>query len=105
VIQVYQAENIIDAQLICDRLIDGGIEAEVHGEFLSGAVGELPADTTIGVWIRHHRDRQRALELTRNFEAERRQTLPCYECGNCGERVEGNYSLCWNCGGQLGDPQ
>ncbi len=102
---VYQAGNIIDAQLICDWLLDGGIEAEVHGGFLSGAVGELPADTTIGVWIRYSRDRQRALQLTRSFEAERRQTPLCYECSTCGERIEGNFSLCWKCGSQLSDPQ
>jgi hypothetical protein len=40
---VYEAENLVDAQLVRDALEAGGIPAFVSGAHLAGAVGELPA--------------------------------------------------------------
>ena len=39
---VYQAENIIDAQLVKDALDSAGIPAFITGAALTGAMGELP---------------------------------------------------------------
>lgn len=49
--QVYQAASVIDAQLVCDLLKDEGFDAVVHGGYLSGAIGELPPDTLISVYL------------------------------------------------------
>lgn len=40
---VYQAESIVDAQLVCDALTSVGIPAYVTGAHLTGAAGGLPA--------------------------------------------------------------
>ncbi|WP_374601387.1 DUF2007 domain-containing protein [Arenimonas sp.] len=40
---VYEAQNMIDAQLVCDLLRSAGIPAQVSGAGLLGAAGELPA--------------------------------------------------------------
>ena len=50
--QVYQAENAIDAQLLCDILIEAGYDASVFGGFLTGASGEIPPDGLIKVMVR-----------------------------------------------------
>lgn len=39
---IYQADNLIDAHLALHRLQDAGIEAQVLGGYLTGALGELP---------------------------------------------------------------
>lgn len=40
---VYQAENLFDAHLAKDALERAGIPAFIGGEYLIGAVGQLPA--------------------------------------------------------------
>lgn len=44
---VYRAANLADAHLLRQLMEAEGIPAFVQGEFLQGAVGELPANTEI----------------------------------------------------------
>ncbi len=48
---VYDAANAFDAQLVHDLLRDAGFEPHVFGAGLAGAVGELPADGLVQVWV------------------------------------------------------
>ncbi|MCB1606449.1 MAG: DUF2007 domain-containing protein [Xanthomonadales bacterium] len=48
---VYQAESIIDAHLVRHALEAANITCYVHGEFLSGAIGELPASGLVAVAV------------------------------------------------------
>jgi hypothetical protein len=48
---VYRAANIADAHLIRQMLEVEGIPAFIQGEYLQGAVGELPANTEILVHV------------------------------------------------------
>ena len=49
--QAYQAANPVDAQLVVDLLASEGIAAFIQGQYLSGAVGELPAGELLRVWV------------------------------------------------------
>lgn len=48
---IYRAANIADAHLIRQMLEAEGIPAFIQGEYLQGAVGELPANTEIHVHV------------------------------------------------------
>jgi hypothetical protein len=48
---IYRAANIADAHLIRQMLEGEGIPAFIQGEYLQGAVGELPANTEILVHV------------------------------------------------------
>lgn len=48
---VYEAEHLIDAHLVRGALEDAGIPAWVRGEFLTGAIGELPACGLVAVCV------------------------------------------------------
>lgn len=48
---VYRAENIIDANLVKGALELEGITAFVSGEYLTGAVGELPVWNLVAVMV------------------------------------------------------
>ena len=48
---VYQAENIIDANLVKNALEDEGIHAFVSGQYLTGAIGELPPIALVNVMV------------------------------------------------------
>jgi hypothetical protein len=51
---VYQAENVIDAHLVKGALESDGIPAHVAGEYLTGAIGELPALGLVAVMVPEH---------------------------------------------------
>lgn len=51
---IYRAENIVDAHLVRNALESVGIAAHVAGEFLTGAVGELPALGLVSVMVADH---------------------------------------------------
>ena len=48
---VYRAENLFDAHLVKDALEATGIPAFIAGEYLTGAVGQLPAMDYIAVMV------------------------------------------------------
>jgi hypothetical protein len=51
VIIVYEAENIIDANLVKNALEHDGIPAFVSGQYLTGAIGELPPMALVKVMV------------------------------------------------------
>lgn len=48
---VYRAENLIDAHLVKDALERADIPAFISGEYLTGAVGQLPAMDYVAVMV------------------------------------------------------
>jgi len=48
---VYEAENIIDANLVKNVLENEGIPAFVSGQYLTGAAGELPPMALVKVMV------------------------------------------------------
>ncbi|WP_456405847.1 putative signal transducing protein [Thiolapillus sp.] len=72
-IPVFDALNSIEAHAIKIHLIGNGIEAEVGGDYLQGAMGELPALGIVRVFV-HEKDEIRARKLIKemreNFEQD-----------------------------------
>ncbi len=67
----YEAENLIDAHLIKGLLAQEGIDAFVRGEYLSGAIGELPAVGLVAVMVADE-----DLAAAREVIADWRQATP-----------------------------
>ncbi len=102
--QVYSAQNQLDAQRVADSLESAGIECRVHGAFLSGAVGELPPDGLLTVWIKEPTHYDRARDIVKMIERE--ALLPGgrpVSCGHCGEQLESQFSHCWQCGKEISE--
>jgi len=66
-IPLYAANSSIDAHLLKGLLEQRGIEVQVIGEFLQGAMGELPASGLIQVLVPEEQ-LDDALETLRTFE-------------------------------------
>ncbi len=96
-LRIYEAENIIDAQLALDELRAGGLDAFIKGQHLAGGAGELPLTGVISVWITIPQHEQRARDIIMEFEAGKKEERPARECINCSEMIEGNFGRCWNC--------
>ncbi len=101
--RVYQAADLVDAQLMLDRLLAEGIECAIQGSYLSGAIGELPADATPSVWVVNDEDAARARQFARTLYAHGAEHSAPWVCTTCGERHGGDFQLCWNCGGARPD--
>ncbi|GAA0723861.1 DUF2007 domain-containing protein [Dokdonella soli] len=69
---VYRAENIIDANLVKNALAFEGIPAFVSGEYLTGAIGELPAWNLVVVMVAEH-DIERAAPVAQAIDAALRE--------------------------------
>ena len=66
-IQIFTAENAFEAHLVRGRLEADGLRAEVRGEWLTGALGELPVTGLVGVWVKNE-DVERARALLQQME-------------------------------------
>ncbi|WP_457675433.1 putative signal transducing protein [Thiolapillus sp.] len=74
---VFEALNSLEAHLVKIRLIGEGIDARVGGDYLQGAMGELPAMGFLEVWV-EDRDasRARAIIARMNEPAEDNDLIP-----------------------------
>jgi len=71
--KVYECTLAVEAHMICDLLARAGISSRVDGEFLAGAIGELPLGSAIKVRV----DPSRAAEAREVIdEWERLQPPP-----------------------------
>ncbi len=97
-IKIYSAESIIDAQLLCDDLTDNGVEAVVKGTYLTGAIGELPPDQLVSVWILDNSQQVFARERVECFENRRKEKGEVWLCKQCAENNDSSFRICWSCG-------
>ncbi len=98
---LHSARHATEAHLICGYLESQGIHTIVRGEFLAGGIGELPADLC-KVWVIDDNDYARADDMLRQFlqgDAARVHAHDQWQCADCNEALEGQFTACWNCGG------
>ena len=99
--RVYIADSLADAYLVCNRLLESGINAQVFNEYSNGAVGELPfTHTWPEVWVendRHVAFARQIVEHRELFDAN----LNDVQCPQCGEANPVNFEVCWNCSADL----
>lgn len=94
-----QAPNIALAALWVDLLGQAGIEASVQRWYASGIAGEIPPDQALPeIWV--HDDA--AVEHARSLLADlRHPTWRNWLCPGCGERIDGPFDECWQCGAAM----
>lgn len=86
-IAVHHARNLLEAQ---------GIRAVVKNERLASAMGELPpAECQAEVWVL---DEAEAASAERLLREGTQASGPPWSCGDCGERIEPQFTQCWRCG-------
>jgi len=93
----YEASDRIEAQRLVDYLQDYDIPAVILGDYLSGAAGDLPVNIFPTVWLVEDVHWLRANALLEGFLVPADQALN-WICPDCGEKVEGVFEVCWNCG-------
>lgn len=85
---VYEAENLFDAHLVRGRLGSEGIPAHVRGEFLAGAMGELPMSGLMAVCVADE-DVEQALALLAQWREEPVDVEPELDAGDDADAATG----------------
>ena len=94
--RLVQAPNAAIATLWADLLRQAGIATSVQRYFTGSIAGEIPPDQALPeVWVLDDDDHARATALLHEL-----RHLPHLHwlCAGCGERVDGPFEQCWNCG-------
>lgn len=102
---VHTARHPTEAHLIKGMLEAEGIRAEVKGDQLYGAFGELPILPS--VWVLDDTLAEQADRVIIDFlrgGAARRYGHQRWTCTQCGEVLEGQFTDCWKCGSPRPQP-
>lgn len=99
--RLYEAQGSWEARLLIDHLAQYHIKAEVFGELLNGAAGELCALAFPAVWVMQNEDLPRAQVLLQEFlkRADLAPHSDAWQCDSCSTEVDAEFELCWQCGG------
>ncbi len=109
---IWQAEQL--RGLLQNAGIDAFLRDEVMGRLDAPALAAAAVGAVKVIVAREHA--QRAEDVLRDFggnrgmahavpdtAAEPLPPAPPWVCVHCGERVEGQFDVCWNCGAARGD--
>lgn len=103
--RVFVARHPIEAHLVLGILESEGIVAEVRGEALSWALGEIPItmDSLPSVWVLDDSQADRAAALVIRYEQKHeplQTTGRQWRCPECGEMIDPQFTSCWQCGAE-----
>ncbi len=108
---VYTARDGMEAHYVRGLLEQAGVNALVLGESLGAARGDLPMtqQTLPSVWVSDD-EIEPAMKVVNAYltttDQDGNGTLfePAagepWTCESCGEQVEGQFAVCWNCGAE-----
>lgn len=96
--KIFSAANPVEAHIVCELLKSHRIEAKVHSGEIFSLKGEVPLtnDTDPYVWLLDEQDEERAKQLITDYDKE--ELRPNWDCQQCGESIEAQFAVCWNCG-------
>lgn len=96
--KIYSTDDRVNAGHLQSILEENGIRTLIKNQSLSGAIGELPPiECWPEIWIIDDEDFERANDLIQAFSPPLAKRSPDWKC-ECGEKVEGQFLTCWNCG-------
>lgn len=86
------------ASLLKERLAAEGIVCLLRNDELATALGEIPfVECSPELWVVDDEVYPRARLLVSQWLAAA-EALPAWTCAGCGERLEGQFETCWQCG-------
>jgi hypothetical protein len=78
-----------------------GIESSIRNQYLSAAVGEIPPhESWPQLWV-SDQDFERAKKIIEDTERDSPESIEVLTCSKCGEEVEAQFAVCWNCGADM----
>ena len=82
--------------LLKSRLEEAGIACEILNEQVSQAIPAAPFSADL--WVADDQNYPKAVELCEEWRHPAFDGRPAWDCHQCGEKLEGQFSACWKCG-------
>ncbi|MCC5869144.1 MAG: DUF2007 domain-containing protein [Gammaproteobacteria bacterium] len=99
--KVYSHESIVTINHLRNVLEAQGVAAIVRNDRLFGVLGEVPfMECWPQLWVLNDLQADHAKQLIGAALAEPDGSDVDWTCGSCGERIEGHFAVCWQCGAQ-----
>lgn len=98
--KIFSSQNSMIIHHMKNLLEVEGIRAIVRNENLSVALGSLPAtECWVELWILDESREHEARDIIRKeSDAEEQAIKWPWRCPYCGERIDGQFTDCWQCG-------
>jgi len=95
---LYSSLKLLDVHHLKNLLEAEGIRCQIRNELLSRLAGEIPfTECAPELWLLDERDLAQARPIVTDF-GRAAVAKPPWQCRNCGEALEGQFSACWHCG-------
>ena len=93
---LYTSTNAMLVSHLRNLLEGERITCHMKNEFLYSGAGEIPpTEIWPELWVEEE-DFEKAKEILNDL-LEDKSDLPQWQCHKCGEWVEGQFAVCWNC--------
>lgn len=102
--KVYSHESIVTISHLRNLLEAQGVAAIVRNDRLFGVLGEVPfVECWPQLWVLDNLQADHAEQLIGAALAEPDDGFADWTCSSCGERIEGQFAACWQCGAELSE--
>ncbi|WP_462173775.1 putative signal transducing protein [Pseudoalteromonas xiamenensis] len=91
---VYMAEHQLEAHIVRGLLTQAGIQTHLKGEFLQGALGEIPFEQTRVQVMVYAIKLARAQQILVNYQQQQKNH---WQCPVCHEENGPAFDYCWSC--------
>jgi hypothetical protein len=93
-LEIHHLKNVLQAE---------GIHCFLRNELLARLAGEIPfTECALELHILDESDRWRAERILEEWRRARPAKEDPWLCEQCGERLEGQFTTCWQCGKSRG---
>ncbi len=100
--KVYSHESIVTINHLRNLLEAQGVAAIVRNDRLLGVLGEVPfMECWPQLWVLDNLQADHAKHLITAALSEPAGGFADWSCSSCGERIEGQFAVCWQCGAEL----
>lgn len=106
-IRVFVTQNPAEAHLLKGLLEANGIPSQVRNEDLFGVRGGIPfTEAFPELWVVNDNQVGDALKVLRNRSSETNDIDEgqSWQCANCGETLQPQFTACWRCNADKPSP-
>jgi hypothetical protein len=99
--RLFTSLNLIEINHVKNLLEAGGVQSVLRNQLMTTLAGEVPFDqASAQLWVLDDSQMPLAEEIFNDWRRARFKGGPAWTCFACGERHEGQFSQCWNCGAE-----